>query len=116
MIDGYTSPPPSSPGPTSDAEKNKAFAILAYFVFFLPLIAARDSTFAMFHANQGLNLLLLFVVVNVLGTFIPIIGWFIIYPVGYIFAVVLLILGIANAARGATKPLPLIGKFNLLRV
>ena len=37
-----------------DIEDNKVIAALAYIIFFLPLIVAKDSEFGKFHANQGL--------------------------------------------------------------
>jgi len=97
-----------------DIEKNKAMAILAYIIFLLPLLAAKDSKFAMYHANQGLVLFLLALAVNVVGGIIPFLGWFVILPLGNLFVVVLAILGIVNAAKGEAKPLPLIGGIKLL--
>lgn len=97
-----------------DIEKNKAMAILAYIIFLLPLLAAKDSKFAMYHANQGLVLFLLALAVNVIGGVMPFIGWFVILPFGNLFVIVLVILGIINAAKGEAKPLPLIGGFMLL--
>ena len=41
-----------------DIEKNKVMAVLAYILFFIPLLAAKDSKFARFHTNQGLVLFL----------------------------------------------------------
>jgi hypothetical protein len=35
----------------SDVQRNKGMAVLAYIIFFIPLLAARDSKFAMYHAN-----------------------------------------------------------------
>ena len=99
----------------SDAQNNKWMGVLAYFIFFLPLILAKDSGFAKFHANQGLILLILVVVVNVVGGIIPIIGWFIILPLGSLFCFVLAIIGIVNAIKGEMKPLPIIGGITLLQ-
>lgn len=98
----------------SDAEKNKAIACLAYLIFFLPYIAAKDSKFAMYHANQGLLLLLLSVAVNIIGSVIPVIGWFLIIPLGDLFVFVLFIMGILNASKGEMKPLPLIGGIKII--
>ena len=42
-----------------DIEENKVWGILAYIIFFLPLITAPKSKFAKYHANQGLLLVLL---------------------------------------------------------
>jgi len=97
-----------------DIEKNKGMAILAYIIFLIPLLAAKDSKFAMYHTNQGLVLFLLALAVNVVGGIMPFIGWLIILPLGNLFVVVLAILGIINAAKGEAKPLPIIGGFMLL--
>lgn len=102
----------------SDAEKNKAMAIVGYIIpilFFIPLVTdAKNSPFAKFHANQQLNLLLGWVVVNVVGGILPVIGWFIILPLGTIFLIVVMIMGIINASKGAMKELPVIGGFKLI--
>ncbi|WP_461206849.1 DUF4870 domain-containing protein [Clostridium sp. DL1XJH146] len=100
---------------TTDAVDNKWVSVLAYFLFFLPLIIAKDSEFGKFHANQGLNLLLLGIAVSVVGTIIPIIGWFIIIPVGCILCLVFGIMGIVNAINGKMKELPLIGRIKLIK-
>jgi uncharacterized membrane protein len=75
---------------------------------------AKNSPFAKFHANQQLNLLLGWVVVNVVGGILPVIGWFIILPLGTIFLIVMMIMGIINASKGAMKELPVIGGFKLI--
>lgn len=100
----------------SDIEKNKVMAILAYIIFFIPLLAAKESKFAMYHANQGLILFLAAVIINVVGAVIPIIGWLIIIPLGNLAVLVWAILGIVKAAGGKVAPLPMIGKYNLLKV
>lgn len=94
---------------------NKWIAVGAYFIFFLPLLLAKDSRFGKFHANQGLNLLLLVISVNVIGGIIPVIGWFIILPIGGILCLIFAIMGIINAINGVTKELPLIGKVKLIK-
>jgi|GEM_PF-484807 len=97
-----------------DVEENKLIAALAYFVFFLPLLACKDSAFGRFHANQSLVLLLAWIVVFISGSVIPILGWFLILPFGSIAIIVLGIMGIINALNGEMKELPLIGKIVLL--
>ena len=42
----------------ADIEKNKLMAVLAYIIFLIPLLAAKDSPFAKYHTNQGLVLFL----------------------------------------------------------
>ncbi|RTE05798.1 hypothetical protein [Paenibacillus whitsoniae] len=99
---------------TTDIESNKGMAILAYILFFIPLIAAKDSKFAMYHANQGLTLFLCVVIVNVVLGIIPLIGW-ILLPLVNLALLVLAILGIVAAAQGQVKPLPIIGAYTLLK-
>lgn len=99
-----------------DIEKNKVIAFLAYIIFFIPLIAAPDSKFARYHANQGLVLLIFSVALYVVGTITSFIFiGFIIMFLGWILILVLVIMGIINALNGQAKPLPIIGKFTILK-
>lgn len=104
---------------SSDVEHNKPMAIIGYIIpllFFVPLLSdAKNSPFAKFHANQQLNLLLAAIAVNVVGTIIPVLGWFIILPIGSIILIVIAIMGIINAAKGEMKKLPIIGGFSLIK-
>lgn len=102
-----------------DVEKNKVMAIVGYVIpilFFVPLISeAKNSPFAKFHANQQLLLLLAAIAVNVVGTVIPVLGWFIILPLGTIAVFVLAIMGIINAVKGEMKKLPMIGGYEIIK-
>jgi uncharacterized membrane protein len=102
----------------SDADANKAMAIIGYIIpilFFIPLVTdAKNSPFAKFHAGQQLNLLLAAVAVNVVGM-IPVLGWFIVLPIGSILLIILAIMGIINAAKGEMKKLPMIGGFEIIK-
>lgn len=95
-----------------DVEKNKAFAVLSYLwiLFLIPLIAAKDSKFARFHAYQGLTLFLASLVVGVIIRLLPYslngLSWLLNLSI-----LVLAILGIVNAAQGRGRPLPVIGGF-----
>ncbi|MDN6162424.1 MAG: hypothetical protein L0I79_06595 [Atopostipes sp.] len=97
-----------------DIEKNKTIAGLAYFIFFLPLLAAPDSEYAKFHANQGLLLFILAVGGHLILGMIPIIGWLLILPFG-IFVLILGIMGLINGFGGKAKELPMIGKFQIIQ-
>jgi len=97
-----------------DINQNKGMAMVAYILFFIPLIAAKESKFAMYHANQGLTLFLLAVAVNIVLTIIPIIGWLLL-PLANLGVLALAILGIVAAAQGQTKPLPIIGAYTLMK-
>lgn len=106
-----------------DINDNKGMSVLAYigFLFLVPLLACPNSRFARFHTNQGLVLFLLgiasSVVVGII-TIIPFVGW-VLGPIlglaASIFELVLMIMGIVNAAQGQAKELPLIGKISLLK-
>lgn len=101
--------------PTSAGENNlNTMSALAYILFFIPMLTHRENKFAMFHANQGLVLFITVVIINVVGGMIPIIGWFILLPLGYIFILIMMILGIINALGGKKKKLPLIGGFKII--
>ena len=96
-----------------DIEKNKVMAVLAYILFFIPLLAAKDSKFARFHTNQGLVLFLGGIIASVVAV-IPVIGW-IVAPIAGLVITVLAIIGILNALNGRAKELPVIGKFKILK-
>ncbi len=105
-----------------DADKNKFFGIVAYLgiLCLVPLIVAKDSPFAKYHANQGLVLFvteLAAFFITFAGMLIPFIGllFYLIHVVLYLVFLVLVILGIINAAGGKCVPLPVIGGIKLLK-
>ncbi len=104
---------------SASADEHKAMAIIGYIIpvlFFVPLVSdAKNDAFAKFHANQQLLLLISAVVVNVVGGIIPIIGWFLLLPLGMIALLVFAIMGVINASKGEMKELPLIGGINILK-
>ena len=100
----------------NDAQKNKGMAIVAYFIFFLPLLTdAKNSPFVKFHVNQALNLFLLGLGVNIIATIIPVIGPLFVGPIGMLLLLVLFIMGILNAYNGQMKKLPIIGELELIK-
>lgn len=99
----------------ADIEANKIMAVLAYILFLIPLLAAKESPYAKFHTNQGLILFIAAIAVSVVGSIIPFLGWFVILPIGSLIVGILGILGIINAATGKAKELPMIGKFKFLK-
>jgi uncharacterized membrane protein len=111
-------PPENNPGqPSASHSNNTGMAILAYLgiLIIIPFLTnAHNDPFVKFHLKQGLALIISFVVGFVISI-IPILGW-ILSPLIMIFNVVLLIIGIINAASGKEKALPFIGsignKFN----
>lgn len=117
-----TTPQPSAPagGGSGSVDQNKIFAIVGYivpFLFFIPLVTdAKSNAFAKFHANQQLNLLLFWVIGQLvsMALMIVLIG-VLLQPLVMIAGIVFMILGIINAANGKTKELPLIGKYQLIK-
>lgn len=107
----------------NDIQQNKVMAILAYlgFLFIVPLLAAPNSPFARFHANQGLVLFLfdlasgiVMFIVNLALFFVPFVGAIISSLLGLV-ALAFMILGIVNASSGSAKELPLIGKIKIIK-
>ncbi|WP_425464844.1 DUF4870 domain-containing protein [Paenibacillus piri] len=98
----------------ADVNANKWIGVLAYIIFFIPLLAAKDSRFAMYHANQGLVLLILSIACNIVLGMIPVIGW-ILLPLANLATLVLAIIGIIQAANGQIKPLPIIGSITIIK-
>jgi len=130
----------------ADIQQNKTMAILAYILFFIPLIsgAHKTSRFAKYHTNQGTVLWLFAVAYGILHIILMAIfraifigsiardpwGWALNYARGtstlytifaivfgllWIIPTVFAIIGIINANSGKYKPLPVIGKINLIK-
>lgn len=96
---------------SKDVEENKVVAAIGYLgiLFLVPLLAKKDSPYAQFHAKQGMVLFIFSIILGFI-MIIPFLGW-IIGAVGYLFTVVLFIMGLVNALGGKKQPLPLIGQF-----
>ncbi|MDF2959036.1 MAG: hypothetical protein K0S39_771 [Paenibacillus sp.] len=98
----------------ADVNANKWIGVLAYILFFLPLLTAKESRFAMYHANQGLILLILGIACNIILGLIPVIGW-ILLPLANLGTLALGIIGIIQAVNGQLKPLPIIGTITIIK-
>lgn len=121
----YQQPVPGAvPG---EGQMKKGMAVLAYFgiLVLIPLLAAKQDPFARYHTNQGLVLFLVSVISsvlsNVLTTLLIDISSTAVLIISGIFGILALvwfvfsIIGIVHAAKGQTKPLPLIGGIRLLK-
>ena len=111
--DLFNTPDTSYEYDTQDIQSNKVWAVLAYLgiLFFLPLVACKDSRFGQFHANQGFALFLTDLVLSIVGKIlglIPVLG-VICNTVIYLIILGLTILGMVNAGTGKAKELPIIG-------
>jgi uncharacterized membrane protein len=112
-----------------EIESGKTMGILAYIFFVIPLLAARDNKFAMYHTEQAIILWIAFIVIYI-------VLWIVTYVIGMISSsiacvvsvlgllpwiayVVLWIMGLLNAIGGKVKELPVVGaygsKLNLVK-
>lgn len=114
---------------TEDVEKNKVFGIFAYLgiLVLVPLLGAKDSLYAKFHANQGLILFIFNIILNAAGrtiTFALKVATFgmmnnainvLVSLATTAVSLVFVIIGIINACSGEPKKLPIIGGFTLIK-
>ena len=112
----------------ADIFNNKVFAVFAYLnvLILIPVFAAKGSKFAAYHINQGLLLILYYLVVAIfLGIITAVfvsISWriyaitVILWMLYWLGGIVMIILGVVNAASGKKKPLPVVGGITLLKV
>lgn len=100
--------------PIFGGKKNTAMAVVAYILFFIPLLTgdAKKDAFVKYHTKQGLVLFLLVVLLNVVDWIMPFYFWWTINRILSLGTLVLLIIGISNAVGGKKRPLPLIGKYS----
>lgn len=93
--------------------RNTAMAVVAYIVFFIPLLTgdAKKDAFVNYHVKQGLVLFLLAVLVNIVGMVIPFYIWWSISWILSLGILALAIMGIVNAVNGKQVPLPIIGGY-----
>lgn len=93
----------------------KVTSIFAYLgiIFWLIGFLAGDKEGAKFHLNQGLVLFIASFIISLLSI-IPFVG-IVISCVGYVAYLVFVVMGIISACKDEEKPLPLIGKIQLLK-
>jgi len=109
-----------------DIERHRPIATLAYlpFLCFVTFALGRRSKFALYHANQGLVLLIVAGVLGALMTYLEL-EVLVFHPHGAPIAVILWLgflsilasyigIGLQYAFRGVCEPLPLIGKWRLI--
>lgn len=125
-----TDAPANATPPTQDKEvaDGKVLAILSYIIWIVALVVLiiRNNSFALYHAKQAMTLflawLVLFIPLMILNVIIGValasvtrgVGACIMPIVMFgagIGMLVLIILGIVNAANGVCKPLPVVGPF-----
>ena len=112
--------PQASPasGLPKEVEEGRTFAILSYALgliglpFFLIPLIMRNNEFSLYHSKQCLMLWLAGIAVSIIGSILTVVCiGLILLLAGWVFVLVLDIIGLVNAIKGAQQPLPLIGKF-----
>lgn len=102
---------------TPNLQKNTGMAIVAYILFFIPLFTeAKKDPLVKYHIKQGLIIFVGWFAIGIIGWILGSIPY--IWYLGSIISrllnlawVILMIIGIMNAAKGEQKPLPVVGKF-----
>ncbi|MBU1179667.1 hypothetical protein KJ885_01855 [Patescibacteria group bacterium] len=94
-----------------DTNKNRLYGAISYLwiLCFIPLLFKRDSSFALYHARQGLVLLIAEFFATLIG-WIPFVGYYVSMFLGIILAI-LALLGIINALDGKHWKMPVLGDF-----
>jgi uncharacterized membrane protein len=101
-------PPPAG---GDEVEKAKGTAWLSYLgiLWLIPLLTMKENAFAKFHVKQGIMLTILWVASSVLAA-IPIIGWLADLVI-WVFALIMMIMGIVNSLNGKYWVMPIVGKW-----
>ena len=114
----------SSASSKSEAENGKGMAILAYIgiLALIPFFAEKNNKFVVFHAKQGMNLLIIEVAAMVISAILSaILTWRLFFLSSlinlavWVFTFVFSIIGIINACNGETKELPIIGGIKIIK-
>ena len=114
----------TDPAHPADIDRNKGMSVLSYLglLLLIPFLARKDSPYARFHVNQGMVLFLTEAAYNILYRIIrSVFGHGILSPIVSILGIldivflILMIMGIVNAASGKAKELPIIGKIRILQ-
>lgn len=113
--------PPADAGTSlsqQEISEGKVFAILCYALsliglpFFLVPLIMRNNEFALYHAKQTLMIWLGGIVISAVGSVLLVVCiGIVILLAGFIFLLVLDVMGLINAVNERMQPLPLIGKW-----
>jgi uncharacterized membrane protein len=129
MTDNTSTRPAVASITQAEIEDGKVMGILAYILFLIPLFAARDKKFAMFHTEQAIILWIAFIVIYIVMMVLTIVVNMISSTLGCVISIlgilpwlaylVLWVMGLLNAIGGKLKELPVIGaygaKLNLVK-
>ena len=110
----------------NDQSNTILFSILSYIgiLWLIPLLVEKNDKVVRFHVNQGIVLFIFDIIgsiavgiLSAIFVFIPVISFLgvVIASLFGILCFVLMVIGIVNAANKSEKPLPIIGKFQILK-
>lgn len=110
----------------NDQSNTILFSILSYIgiLWLIPLLVEKNDKVVRFRVNQGIVLFIFDIIgsiavgiLSAIFVFIPVISFLgvVIASLFGILCFVLMIIGIVNAANKSEKPLPIIGKFQILK-
>ena len=109
-----------------DIQQNKTMAILGYIIFLIPLLGAKDSKYARYHANQAMVLQLSMIAIWIVSSIISSV-FFTMGGIGAGFLItglfslvslalgVLDIIGLVYAAQGKVQAVPVLGNITILK-
>jgi uncharacterized membrane protein len=103
-------------------DNNKVMGIIAYIIFFVPLLVGNRTPFITYHTNQG-TILFIFalggqIVLSILASMFGFFGYGFLALISGAFnlcILALVVLGIINVTKNETKPLPIIGGFSIIK-
>ena len=107
-------------------DNTKVFSILAYLLFFVPLLAGahKTSEIVKFHTNQGIVIAISYGIWMILRAIIGSIAGYVfgfgtivslLFSLTSLVFLTLTVIGVLNAANDRMKPLPVIGRFVILK-
>ena len=100
-----------------DISKNKVYAMACYLLsalgIIIALLAAKDSPYAAFHARQALKLNIVTLLVTIVGSIIPIIGW-IFLGIMILVLTIIEIIGFFDVCGGKAKDAAIIRSLKFL--
>ena len=117
-----------------EIEKGKLMAVLSYILPPLPYLVEKENRFVRFHAVQGMNLMIVYIIYYFLSILLTnlikvpkalccssltyrITPWWVSWPLGLIklFFMVIVIIAIISACAGKAVELPVIRKMKILK-
>jgi uncharacterized membrane protein len=105
-----------------DIEENKAIAALSYLIPPVPYFLENKSKWVRYHAIQGMNLFIIFIILSLT---VSVINSLLLFSFPFlktllrtslnVFIMIFVIIGIVNVCNCKAKELPLIKKFKLIK-